>query len=324
MLGKLDAAGPILTDEGDFRKLGALRRAGWLDSRFFGVGTNSWETLAHIAESRWRLPISMPDKVDLYNTSYGNAATALYSDVRRETYGYDLGQTSWVSAEELSEIPRLLEIQAPASVLDIGCGAGGYALHVAATLGCRVTGIDVNAHGIHASEQSAIAVHLGDRVRFLKHDASQPLPFLDQSFDAVYSNDAFCHVPNRVGLLRECRRVLRSGGRLLFSDALVVNGVLSNEEIAARSSIGYYVFVPRGENEQLIHDAGLTLVQADDTSERAATISQRWRDARARRMRELTHIEGEANFEGLQRFLACVHTLTSEKRLARFVYVAAK
>lgn len=266
----------------------------------------------------------VPDKVDLYNTSYGNAAIALYSDVRRETYGYDLGQTSWVSAEELSEIPRLLEIQAPASVLDIGCGAGGYALHIAATIGCRVTGIDVNAQGIHASEQSAIARRLGDRVQFLEHDASRPLPFPDQSFDAVYSNDAFCHIPNRVGLLRECRRALKSGGRLLFSDALVVNGALSNEEIAARSSIGYYVFVPRGENERLIREAGLTLVQAEDTSERAATISQRWRDARAQRMRELCCIEGDANFEGLQRFLACVNTLTIGKRLARIIYVATK
>lgn len=289
------------------------------------AGTNSWETLAHLlAEGRQRLPISMPDKADLYNTSYGNAGIELYSDIRRETYGYDLGQTSWVSAEELAEIPRLLEIHASVSVLDIGCGAGGYALHLAATIDCQVTGIDVNAHGIQASEQSAKAQHLGDRVRFLEHDASRPLPFPDQSFDAAYSNDAFCHIPNRVGLLRECRRVLKPGGRLLFSDALVVNGVLSNEEIAARSSIGYYVFVPRGENERLIRDAGLTLVQAQDASERAATIAQRWRDARARRTPELCQIEGNANFEGLQRFLGCVHTLTSEKRLARFVYVAAR
>jgi len=37
----------------------------------------------------------------------------------------------------------------------------------------------------------------------------------------------------------------------------------------------------------------------------------------------LVRIEGEGNFQGLQRFLDCVHTLTGEKRLARFVYIAA-
>jgi SAM-dependent methyltransferase len=125
-------------------------------------------------------------------------------------------------------------------------------------------------------------------------------------------------------LLRECRRVLEPGGRLLFSDALVVNGPLTNEEIAARSSIGYYVFVPRGENERLIEEAGLTCIETRDTTPQAAAVSQRWREARERRRPALAKIEGEANFEGLQRFLACVHTLTAENRLARHLYLAAR
>jgi hypothetical protein len=106
--------------------------------------------------------------------------------------------------------------------------------------------------------------------------------------------------------------------------ALVVNGALTNEEIATRSSIGYYIFVPRGENERLIEEAGLTSVETRDTTPQAAAVSQRWREARERRRPALTKVEGEANFEGLQRFLACVHTLTAENRLARHLYVAAR
>jgi ubiquinone/menaquinone biosynthesis C-methylase UbiE len=267
---------------------------------------------------------SMPEKVDLYNTSYGNSEIEVYSEIRRETYGLDIGQTSWITREELGEIPRLLQIDASSHVLEIGCGAGGCALHFAGTLGCRVTGIDVNAHGIRAAEHSAHAQKLAERARFIEHDASIRLPFSGETFDGAYANDAFCHIPNRLDVLRECRRVLKAGGRLLFSDALVVNGALTNEEIAARSSIGYYVFVPRGENERLIREAGLTLERANDTTQQAAEISQRWRDARARRRAVLLNIEGEANFEGLQKFLACVRTLTAENRLARFNYVAAK
>jgi SAM-dependent methyltransferase len=266
----------------------------------------------------------MAEKVDLYNTSYGNSEVDVYAEVRRETYGIDLGQTSWVSEGELAEIPRVLQISAASNVLEIGCGAGGCALHFGATVGCRVTGIDVNAHGIRAAENSAHAQQLAARVHFIQHDAGALLPFPGDTFDAAYSNDAFCHIPNRLHLLRESRRVLKPGGLLLFSDALVVNGPLTNEEIAARSSIGYYLFVPRGENETLIQEAGLTCLQSKDTSEQAAAVSQRWREARARRTAALRKIEGEANFDGLQRFLGCVHTLTAEKRLARFVYVAGK
>ncbi|HTC65208.1 MAG TPA: class I SAM-dependent methyltransferase [Candidatus Saccharimonadales bacterium] len=274
----------------------------------------------------------MPDKVDLYNTSYRNSEIEVYSDLRRETYGVDLGQTSWMNGAELAEIPRLLKIGASSNVLEIGCGAGGCALHFAATIGCRVTGIDTNAHGIRAGQHSAQMQGLADRVRFIEHNGGTPLPFSDdasgnvsaKTFDAVYSNDAFCHIPNRLQLLRECRRVMKPGARLAFSDALVVNGAITNEEIAARSSIGYYIFVPRGENERLIQEAGFTFVQALDTTQQAAEISQRWRDARAKRMTALQQMEGEANFEGLQKFLSRVHTLTSSGRLARFLYVAEK
>src|SRR5207253_7813940 len=44
--------------------------------------------------------------------------------------------------------------------------------------------------------------------------------------------------------------------RMLFTDALVVTGILSNGEIATRSSIGPYFFLPAGENERLIETAG--------------------------------------------------------------------
>jgi cyclopropane fatty-acyl-phospholipid synthase-like methyltransferase len=268
--------------------------------------------------------IAMPDKVDLYDTSYGNAEFDVYSQVRRETYGRDLGQTSWASLEEFAEIPRLLELNASSNVLEIGCGAGGCALHLAETIDCRVTGIDVNAHGIRAADHLAHDQQLADRAHFMVQSAAERLPFSDETFDAAYSNDAFCHIHNRPGLLRECRRVLTPDGRLLFSDALVINGPVTNAELATRSSIGYYIFVPRGENERLIGEAGLTMVKAKDSTPQAALISQRWHDARAARRDALVKIEGQTNFEGLQQFLSCVHTLTSENRLARFVYIAAK
>ena len=111
------------------------------------------------------------------------------------------------------------------------------------------------------------------RYSFQQCDVSQPLPFADASFDAVYSNDVFCHIPGRLALLRELWRVLKPGGRMLFSDALVVGGTLSNEEIATRSLIGYYLFVPPGENEKLIEAAGFRVLDVTDTTEKAAEVA---------------------------------------------------
>lgn len=267
---------------------------------------------------------TMAAKVDLYNSAYGNYGADVYCQIRVETYGFDLGQTSWVTTEESSEIPRLLGITAESNVLEIGSGSGRYALQVASTTGCRVLGVDVNEPGIHNANLLAAEQNLAERVQFEKCDASQPLRFQDSVFDAVFSNDVLCHIPGRDKLLRELHRVLRPGGRLLFSDALVIGGVISYQEIAARSSIGYFLFSPPGENQRLLEEAGFNVADVRDTTVNASLISQRWRDARQQRADTLAGIEGQENFEGLQRFLSTVHTLTSERRLLRVLYMANK
>ncbi|MFZ0880564.1 MAG: hypothetical protein WA002_13775 [Candidatus Acidiferrales bacterium] len=100
--------------------------------------------------------------------------------------------------------------------------------------------------------------------------------------------------------------------------------MLSHEEIATRSSIGFYVYSPPGENERLLARAGFRGIHATDTTENAARVAQRWHLARERRKDGLVVAEGKDNFEGLQRFLSCVHILTSEKRLLRYLYAATK
>ena len=260
--------------------------------------------------------------VDLYDNAYTNYQTDLYRQVRIETYGHDLGQTSWVTREESDDIPRALNLTPYASVLEIGCGSGRYALQVVETCGCQMLGIDINEAGIRTAIELGAARQVSDRVRFEQCDASKPLPFADSSFDAVFANDALCHVPGRPGLLHEVFRVLKPGGRFLFSDALVIGGTISHQEIAIRSSIGYYLFSPPGENEQLMRHAGFRSIQARDTTGNASVLAKRWYEAREKRKDALIAVEGTAAFEGLQRFLSCVHTLNRERRLLRFVYTA--
>lgn len=99
-------------------------------------------------------------------------------------------------------------------------------------------------------------------------------------------------------------RVLKPGGRLLFSDALVIGGAISHEEIATRSSIGYYVYSPPGENKRRMAQAGFGHIRVTDTTANAAKIAQQWHRARETRRTELVAAEGAGNFEGLQAFLS--------------------
>jgi len=267
----------------------------------------------------------MIDKVEMYDGEYGNYDSEVYRQVRTETYGVDFGQTSWVTTEESKEIPNLLALTNASSVLEIGCGSGVYALHVARTIGCQITGLDINALGIRTANQLALTSGMGETVRFEVCDVAMPLPFPNESFDAVFSNDVLCHVPGRSAVLGEIYRVLKPGvGRMLFSDALIIGGVISHDEIAARSSIGYYLFSPPGENERLLLAAGFTGLEVVDTTEHAALIAARWHQARETYKERLLAVEGEPTWAGLQRFLSCVRVLTEERRLLRLLYQAQK
>jgi len=244
--------------------------------------------------------------------------------VRAEAYGEDLGQSSWLTAREWLEFADLLGVGPGADVLEVGSGSGGPAVYLAAERGCRVTGVDINEHGVRNAAALAQARGVADRVRFETVDASRPLPFAGGTFDAVISNDAMCHIADRPAVLREWHRVLKPGGRALFTDAMVVTGVVSHQELATRSSIGFYLFVPPGVNEAMLRQAGFAIREVRDVTANAAEVAGRWMRARARHRDALVAREGQANFEGLQRFLACVETLSVERRLSRFAYLADK
>ena len=266
----------------------------------------------------------MPGPVDLYDNVYGDFAGRAEAEVRRETYGEDLGQSSWLTAGEWLEFAERLGVGPETELLEVGSGSGGPAVWLAAATGCRVRGVDLNDSGVRNANALAAARGVTDRARFQLANAAAPLPFPAASFDAVVSNDAICHLPDRPAVLRDWHRLLRPVGRVLFSDAMVLTGVVSQEELATRSSIGFYLFLPPGENERLLREAGFALLRVDDVTENAALVSGRWRDARERHREALLAREGQANFEGLQRFLACVHTLSVERRMSRFAYLAEK
>jgi hypothetical protein len=84
------------------------------------------------------------------------------------------------------------------------------------------------------------------------------------------------------------------------------------------------MFGPPGENERLLGAEGFSLLGVEDVTQAAADIARRRHDARERHRAALVAREGDANFDGLQRFLMGVQTLSAERRLSRFAYLAEK
>ena len=265
----------------------------------------------------------MSNQVDLYNSTYGNFQEQVLTEVRRETYGEDIGQSSWITTDEYDNFYRWLNLSPGDHVLEVASGSGGPSLYLAKKFMCRITGFDINEEGVKTANQQAQAANVPD-AKFEIANVNERLPFEEETFDAMMCMDSMNHFRNRLEYLREWRRVLKSGRRALFTDPVVITGPVSNEELAARSSIGFFLFVPLEVTKDLIKEAGFKLIRCEDVTGNIELTSGRWHASRQRHREDLVKIEGEERFEGLQKFLSTVHKLTSERRLSRFVFLVEK
>jgi ubiquinone/menaquinone biosynthesis C-methylase UbiE len=259
-----------------------------------------------------------------YDANYKNFESELYAEIRREAFGEDIGQSSWISADEQDRTLAMLNLAPGKTLLDVACGSGGPVLRIAERTGCSIVGVDIHEDAVATGNSLAAQRGLGERARFQLADATSRMPFPDEGFDAITCIDAINHLPDRPHVIAEFARLLKPGGRLLFTDPITITGPLTNEETTIRSSIGVFLFVPTGYDQRVIQESGLRLLLSEDVTENMATIAHNRGAARAARADALRRIEGDATYEKQQKFFEVAARIARERRLSRFLYVAEK
>ncbi len=111
----------------------------------------------------------------------------------------------------------LLHLGPLSLVLDVACGRGTSAFHLAEAFGCRVVGVDLSEENVGMATAEAERRNLSGEVRFQTGDAER-LPFDENIFDSIICECAFCTFPSKQIAAKEFLRVLKPGGRLGFSD----------------------------------------------------------------------------------------------------------
>jgi len=257
-----------------------------------------------------------------YDSVYDEFDSPVMRRVRSEAYGEDIGQHSWVTARDLRGDIDRLQLAPTDHLLDVGCGPCGPLTYVLRAVGCRGTALDLSIEAIAAGRRRAAALGVDSLATIQEADLNRPLPLESRSFDAAMSLDVVLHVRDRIALFREIARVLAPGGRFLFTDAGVLVGFISDDEVVSRSFHGRTTFVAPGVNERALENAGFRLLETEDRTESVLANANGRLTARLAHRSELEGMEGASVFAHEQGFLETVIALSRRRSVSRIMYLA--
>jgi sarcosine/dimethylglycine N-methyltransferase len=163
-----------------------------------------------------------------------------------------------------AELSGLAGITADAAVLDVGSGIGGPARFLAATHGCRVTGIDLSEPFVETARYLTERTGQNDLVSFQTGSALD-LPFADENFDVALLQHVAMNIADRARLYREVRRVLKPGGRFATFDVVLNSGEPYYPVPWARTPATSFLLTAAATREAIEPAGFRTLVWQDDT-----------------------------------------------------------
>ena len=261
---------------------------------------------------------------DAYEAYYREFDSPLMRRIRAEAYGEDIGQHSWVTADELRADIARLALTPTSHLVDLGCGPAGPLTFLLAAAGCSATGIDASNAALQAGRLRAETLGVSERLVLRDADLDAGLPLATDSCDAAMTLDVVLHLRDRASFYREVARVLRPGGRFLITDAGVLTGIVAADELIRRSPHMHTTFVPPGLTERQLEDAGFTIAEVEDrTASTVTNATGRLRAIGAHRAQLVAALTSDA-VDAQEAYLTTVIELAERRALSRIAFLAIR
>lgn len=132
-----------------------------------------------------------------FDRQAGTYDSTYYGQHARKLYGNIIGKLNEYAYE---------------NILDVGCGTGSILKEIISTKKVNAAGVDLSEKMLAVARE-----HLGTAVD-LRNGDSEHLPWEGEQFHMVLCSDSFHHYPNPEAVLREMKRVLRPGGKIILAD----------------------------------------------------------------------------------------------------------
>ena len=155
--------------------------------------------------------------MNFYDEFYPLAETSeAHAEFCRRVYGRDLAQHGVLDMKQVDLLLQKVPLREGLRVLELGCGSGRLAEHLAALTGAEITGLDVSSAGIEVAQQRLArrrAASSSARLRFLCADMAT-YDYPASEFDLLLAVDALVFVRDLPSLLTRLAPTLAEGGRL--------------------------------------------------------------------------------------------------------------
>lgn len=235
-------------------------------------------------------PMDLRDRITDQFSYHGDRADVWRGfDLLLDTESYlNLGYSRWYQPHFVgssqrrlaAKIGRLLESQlhstANVRLLDIGCGRGGPAIHLATRFGFRVTGLDLVPYNVTRATDNAR--ERGADARFVVGDATR-LPFESESVRACTAIDSLVYVPERSTAISELSDVLAPDGVVVCSDLVTGSDLAESDRQVVTEFADTWDMPPPGtidEYKRMFTDAGLALRRVEDVTRHSVGRFRKW------------------------------------------------
>lgn len=226
--------------------------------------------------------------IDRFSRRYRLRQSGIMRQIERRVCGCDYGGTSWTTRHEALQVAELLELGPGKRALEVGAGSGWPGLYLAGTTGCDVALVDLPFEGLKIAAGRAAADGLAGACWAAVADGAA-LPLKSGCFDAVLHSDVLCCLKEKLSVLRECRRVLRSGGKMVFT-VISICPNLSPADYARTMACGPPFIETAVEYPEMLRQAGWKITDhLDLTPVYGGSVGQyiREEEAHAEELREL-------------------------------------